>query len=44
VDSTWRLRRPTTFGSGVNFVELAKQEMPDKPVICATGRSFTFTA
>ncbi len=30
--------------SGVNFVELAKQEMPDKLVICATGSSFTFTA
>jgi 7,8-dihydropterin-6-yl-methyl-4-(beta-D-ribofuranosyl)aminobenzene 5'-phosphate synthase len=30
--------------SGVNFVELAKQEMPDKLVLCATGSSFTFTA
>jgi 7,8-dihydropterin-6-yl-methyl-4-(beta-D-ribofuranosyl)aminobenzene 5'-phosphate synthase len=30
--------------SGVNFVELAKQEMPEKLVICATGSSFTFMA
>ena len=30
--------------SGVNFVELAKQEMPEKLVLCATGTSFTFTA
>jgi 7,8-dihydropterin-6-yl-methyl-4-(beta-D-ribofuranosyl)aminobenzene 5'-phosphate synthase len=30
--------------SGVNFIELAKQEMPEKLVICATGSSFTFTA
>lgn len=30
--------------SGTNFVELAKQEMPEKLVLCATGSSFTFTA
>jgi len=30
--------------SGANFVELAKQEMPEKLVLCATGSSFTFTA
>jgi len=30
--------------SGQNFVELAKQEMPEKLVLCATGSSFTFTA
>jgi 7,8-dihydropterin-6-yl-methyl-4-(beta-D-ribofuranosyl)aminobenzene 5'-phosphate synthase len=30
--------------SGVNFVELAKKEMPEKLVLCATGSSFTFTA
>ena len=30
--------------SGVNFVELAKQEMPEKLVLCGTGSSFTFTA
>jgi 7,8-dihydropterin-6-yl-methyl-4-(beta-D-ribofuranosyl)aminobenzene 5'-phosphate synthase len=30
--------------SGQNFVDLAKQEMPDKLVLCATGSSFTFTA
>src|SRR5215472_14729189 len=30
--------------SGVNFVELSKQEMPEKLVICATGSSFTFMA
>jgi len=30
--------------SGANFVELAKQEMPDKLVLCGTGSSFTFTA
>ena len=30
--------------SGVNFVELAKQEIPEKLVLCATGSSFTFTA
>lgn len=31
-------------GSGANFVELAKQEMPEKLVLCATGSKFTFTA
>jgi 7,8-dihydropterin-6-yl-methyl-4-(beta-D-ribofuranosyl)aminobenzene 5'-phosphate synthase len=30
--------------SGVNFVELAKQEMPEKLVLCATGSRFTFSA
>jgi 7,8-dihydropterin-6-yl-methyl-4-(beta-D-ribofuranosyl)aminobenzene 5'-phosphate synthase len=30
--------------SGVNFVELAKQEIPEKLVLCGTGSSFTFTA
>lgn len=30
--------------SGVNFVELAKQEIPEKLVLCATGSSFTFSA
>ncbi len=30
--------------SGVNFIELAKKEMPEKLVLCATGSSFTFTA
>jgi 7,8-dihydropterin-6-yl-methyl-4-(beta-D-ribofuranosyl)aminobenzene 5'-phosphate synthase len=30
--------------SGANFTELAKQEMPDKLVLCGTGSSFTFTA
>ena len=30
--------------SGENFIELAKQEMPEKLVLCATGSSFTFTA
>ncbi len=30
--------------SGENFVALAKQEMPEKLVLCATGSSFTFTA
>jgi 7,8-dihydropterin-6-yl-methyl-4-(beta-D-ribofuranosyl)aminobenzene 5'-phosphate synthase len=30
--------------SGQNFVDLAKQEMPEKLVLCATGSSFTFTA
>jgi 7,8-dihydropterin-6-yl-methyl-4-(beta-D-ribofuranosyl)aminobenzene 5'-phosphate synthase len=30
--------------SGANFIELAKQEMPEKLVLCATGSSFTFTA
>jgi 7,8-dihydropterin-6-yl-methyl-4-(beta-D-ribofuranosyl)aminobenzene 5'-phosphate synthase len=30
--------------SGMNFVELAKQEMPEKLVLCATGSRFTFSA
>ena len=30
--------------SGANFIELARQEMPEKLVLCATGSSFTFTA
>ena len=30
--------------SGANFVELAKQEMPEKPAVGADGSSFTFTA
>jgi 7,8-dihydropterin-6-yl-methyl-4-(beta-D-ribofuranosyl)aminobenzene 5'-phosphate synthase len=30
--------------SGQNFVDLAKQEMPEKLVLCATGSSYTFAA
>lgn len=30
--------------SGQNFIDLAKQEMPDKLVLCSTGSSYTFTA
>jgi 7,8-dihydropterin-6-yl-methyl-4-(beta-D-ribofuranosyl)aminobenzene 5'-phosphate synthase len=30
--------------SGQNFIDLAKQEMPEKLVLCTTGSSFTFTA
>ena len=30
--------------SGQNFIDLAKQEMPEKLVLCSTGSSFTFTA
>jgi 7,8-dihydropterin-6-yl-methyl-4-(beta-D-ribofuranosyl)aminobenzene 5'-phosphate synthase len=30
--------------SGANFIALARQEMPEKLVLCATGSSFTFTA
>jgi 7,8-dihydropterin-6-yl-methyl-4-(beta-D-ribofuranosyl)aminobenzene 5'-phosphate synthase len=30
--------------SGANFIEMARQEMPEKLVLCATGSSFTFTA
>ncbi len=30
--------------SGQNFVDLAKQEMPEKLVLCGTGSTFTFTA
>jgi 7,8-dihydropterin-6-yl-methyl-4-(beta-D-ribofuranosyl)aminobenzene 5'-phosphate synthase len=30
--------------SGANFAELAKQEIPEKLVICGTGSSFTFTS
>jgi 7,8-dihydropterin-6-yl-methyl-4-(beta-D-ribofuranosyl)aminobenzene 5'-phosphate synthase len=29
---------------GQNFIDLAKQEMPEKLVLCGTGSSFTFTA
>jgi 7,8-dihydropterin-6-yl-methyl-4-(beta-D-ribofuranosyl)aminobenzene 5'-phosphate synthase len=30
--------------SGQNFIDLAKQEIPQKLVLCATGSSYTFTA
>ena len=30
--------------SGQNFIDLAKQEMPEKLVLCETGSRFTFTA
>src|SRR6202453_1413778 len=30
--------------SGANFIALAKQEIPEKLVLCGTGSSFTFTA
>jgi 7,8-dihydropterin-6-yl-methyl-4-(beta-D-ribofuranosyl)aminobenzene 5'-phosphate synthase len=30
--------------SGQNFIDLAKQEIPQKLVLCSTGSSFTFTA
>jgi 7,8-dihydropterin-6-yl-methyl-4-(beta-D-ribofuranosyl)aminobenzene 5'-phosphate synthase len=30
--------------SGQNFIDLAKQEIPEKLVLCSTGSSFTFTA
>jgi 7,8-dihydropterin-6-yl-methyl-4-(beta-D-ribofuranosyl)aminobenzene 5'-phosphate synthase len=30
--------------SGQNFVDLAKQEMPEKLVLCTTGSRYTFTA
>jgi len=30
--------------SGQNFIDLAKQEMPEKLVLCATGSTYTFTA
>lgn len=30
--------------SGQNVIDLAKQEMPEKLVLCSTGSSFTFTA
>jgi 7,8-dihydropterin-6-yl-methyl-4-(beta-D-ribofuranosyl)aminobenzene 5'-phosphate synthase len=30
--------------SGQNFIDLAKQEIPEKLVLCGTGSSFTFTA
>ena len=30
--------------SGQNFIDLARQEMPDKLVLCATGSSYTFSA
>jgi hypothetical protein len=29
---------------GQNFIDLAKQEMPEKLVLCGTGSRFTFTA
>ena len=29
--------------SGVNFVEVAKQEIPEKLVICASESSYTFS-
>jgi len=32
------------YRSGQNFIDLAKQEMPEKLVLCGTGSSFTFTA
>jgi metal-dependent hydrolase (beta-lactamase superfamily II) len=30
--------------SGQNFVDLAEEEMTEKPVLCRAGSSFTFTA
>jgi 7,8-dihydropterin-6-yl-methyl-4-(beta-D-ribofuranosyl)aminobenzene 5'-phosphate synthase len=30
--------------SGQNFIDLAKQEIPEKLVLCSTGSSYTFTA
>ena len=30
--------------SGQNFIDLAKQEMPEKLILCGTGSSYTFTA
>jgi 7,8-dihydropterin-6-yl-methyl-4-(beta-D-ribofuranosyl)aminobenzene 5'-phosphate synthase len=30
--------------SGTNFIDLAKQEMPEKLVLCTTGSSFQFVA
>jgi 7,8-dihydropterin-6-yl-methyl-4-(beta-D-ribofuranosyl)aminobenzene 5'-phosphate synthase len=30
--------------SGQSFVDLAKQEVPEKLVLCTTGSRFTFTA
>ena len=30
--------------SGQNFIDLAKQEIPEKLVLCGTGTTFTFTA
>lgn len=30
--------------SGQNFIDLAKQEMPEKLVLCTTGSQYTFTA
>lgn len=30
--------------SGQNFIDLAKQEMPEKLVLCSTGSRYTFTA
>jgi 7,8-dihydropterin-6-yl-methyl-4-(beta-D-ribofuranosyl)aminobenzene 5'-phosphate synthase len=30
--------------SGQNFIDLAKQEIPEKLVLCGTGSSYTFTA
>jgi hypothetical protein len=30
--------------SGQNFVDLVNKEMPEKLVLCGTGRNFTFTA
>ena len=30
--------------SGANFIDLAKQEMPEKLVLCTTGSSFQFVA
>ena len=30
--------------SGQNFIDLAKQEMPEKLVLCGTGSTYTFTA
>jgi hypothetical protein len=30
--------------SGQNFIDLAKQEMPEKLVLCTTGSRYSFTA
>ena len=33
-----------SMGSGSNFLEAAKREMPEKLILCTTGSKFTFTA
>jgi hypothetical protein len=37
------MRRVYSRTGGQNFIDLAKQEMPEKLALCTTGSRFTFS-